>query len=167
MKQHTIPAGQHGDGSIPCPWLFKLPNLRRRVRFTESCRYTLPAYNQQDVNKLYGLSFGFSEENSARFGWRYNPATDKIELLAYVHDGGQLNRDAQYDFPVVAAVAIGEAVELNILVFKSLYTFIVGGYGTIDVPHSKLNTTYGVTRGFWFGGSQVAPTDITVEMENV
>lgn len=144
-----------------------MPRLRRKVRFMPSCRYELPAYNQQDANKLYGLSFGFSEANSARFAWRYNPTSDKVELLAYVHDAGKLNRNADFDFPVVASVDIGQEVMCDILVGASLYTFLVTGFSAQYVKHGKINTSYGITRGFWFGGSQVAPHDITVEMQSL
>ena len=162
----TIKQGQHGSDMISCPWLFKTPSLVRYVRFSDSCAYTLDAYNQLDVNKLYGASFGLSEDNSARFGWRF--VEGMIELVAYVHDRGQLNRNEFFDFPVVMRVDLNDMARCEIKVGKSDYLFQVdvrGKQNAVSVPHSKLTTSYGVTRGLWFGGSQVAPHDMTVEID--
>jgi hypothetical protein len=168
MATYTIPKGKHDDGTINCPWLFKLPNLVRYVRFDENCAYELDPYHQLDVNKLYGASFGLSEDNSARVGWRWNLTSKKIELIAYVHDRGQLNRGEDFDFPVVLSVNLREVVKLEIKVAKTSYLFTAeakGLYNEVVVAHSKLNTTLGITRGLWFGGESVAPHDMKVEMD--
>ncbi|MBC6988910.1 hypothetical protein [Hymenobacter sp. BT491] len=168
MSVYTLRPGQHEGGTLVCPWFFKLPSLRKWVRFGSDCIYELPAYNQLDANKLYGASFGFSEDNSARFGWRYNPAVYALELLAFVHDKGQLNFNEVKDFPVVARLQPGDVAECNIEVTASAYVFTVKVNEVLQpyvrVPHGKLNLSYGVTRGLYFGGNLTPPQVMTVEI---
>ena len=58
--------------------------FRYNVKFYPSCRYNI-GEDQSDINKLFGLSFGFHHNQSERIGWRYDRITDKIELLLYTY----------------------------------------------------------------------------------
>jgi hypothetical protein len=166
-----IEKGNHYDNRWFSSWPFiGKKEFKRTVEFTDSCAYTLPDYNSLDVNKLYGASFGFLgiHKRSARFGWRYSRSEQKIELLAYCYDKGERNWDAQLRFPVVAAIAIGEAVECSIKVTASSYIFhVTKGDETIGqlvaVAHSKL-PSWGLTASLYFGGELPAPQTLYVFM---
>ncbi|TGE29782.1 hypothetical protein [Hymenobacter metallicola] len=177
--RHTIKQGKHQDNRLFSSW----PHLGRKsisryVTFGESCRYTLPQYNSLDVNKLFGLSFGFFavHENSARFGWRWNEQDQCIDLLAYCYVNGRRNWNEQMEFPLVAQVKLGQKVRLTIeKCFQwssgsSLpkYAFLAeddGLIGCIRVVDTISVPRYGLTHSLYFGGSQPAPHDIHIEIE--
>lgn len=169
MKQYTIKSGNHGDGSIVCPWLLRAPSQRRRVEFMPGTDYLLLAYNQLDVNKLYGLSFGFSEDNSARWGSRWRPEFGCHELIPYCHIKGQLNRNETGDFFVAGTAGINDPVVLDIRTDATAHHFYFQDMHTpvYSVPHGGVQSKYGVTRGFWFGGTQTPDKDYTVGMQSL
>jgi hypothetical protein len=155
------------------PWVGE-QRMERYVTFDASCAYDSAPYNSEDVNKLFGLSFGLRgvHWNSARFGWRWSNSDQCIELLAYCYKHGKRNQDEQLRFPVVAQVKPGEKVALEIVYESDGYTFCVhtehGGYigctsvtagVPADLPH------YGLTHGLYFGGSQPAPHDMRLQID--
>ncbi|UOR07142.1 hypothetical protein MUN82_08600 [Hymenobacter aerilatus] len=176
MRSYTVKKGKHDDGSFNWPWCGKA-SIGRSVIFTPSCEYESQAYNADDVNKLFGISFGFSgpHKNSARFGWRWSKSAQCIELLAYVYVNGQRNWDKQMRFPVVAQVKIGQRVDCRINYHTEFaapcFSFTVREHETNKVIAAKFEDapgklpSYGLTHGLYFGGALVSPHDITVEME--
>ena len=44
---------------------------------------------EEQVNKLYGISFGEHQMNSVRIGWRASQVKSEIELFSYVYDNGE------------------------------------------------------------------------------
>lgn len=168
----TVKEGNHYDDNIFSvgPHIFK-KEFKKNVRFDKSCEYTLPAYSQQNVNKLFGGYFGFFAEHkySVRFGWRWSVSDQKIELLAYVYDGGKRNWDDQMRFPVVAQISLDESVDCSIDILKDSYVFSVKGADgqiigqQISVAHSKI-TFWGITQSFYFGGDASAPHTMSVYM---
>jgi hypothetical protein len=169
---HTIEAGHHYDTNIFSSW----PHLwqaefKKSVQFHGDCAYELPAYNRYDVNKLFGAAWGFrgAHWNSARFGWYWDPDNSEMVLVAYCYERGLRNQDAQFNFPVVARVRLGETVDCTIRVTATDYVFhIKQGDITIGqivaVPHSRL-PRWGITLGLYFGGSQAAPQTMRVWVE--
>ena len=148
--------------------------MTRHVTFGESCRYELPDYHGENVNKLFGLSFGFGgvHHNSARFGWRWSRSQQCIELLAYCYVNGVRNWDEQKRFPVVARVLPSQTVRCEIAAAYEyingqdvpVYTFMVEGPGIhclLSVPRVDV-PPYGLTCGLYFGGALPAPHDIHV-----
>lgn len=168
----TIKEGNHYDNNIFSvrPHIFQKAFIKN-VKFDNSCEYTLPAYSQQNVNKLFGGYFGFFAEHkySARFGWRWSVADQKIELLAYVYDAGRRNWDDQMRFPVVAQISLDENVNCSIDILDDSYVFNVKGTDgatigqQITVLHSKI-TFWGLTQSFYFGGETKAPHTMSVYM---
>lgn len=174
----TIKAGKHYDTN----WLDSLPfigktSMSRHVRFQEDCEYDMLPYNKDDVNKLFGMSFGLfaGHKNSARFGWRWSKSDQCIELLAYVYTDGKKNWDEQLRYPVVAKLPLGITYKCSIDVNKQgdfLFTvslllendyFLSGSYlqaGTKPLP------CYGFTQGLYFGGSLVAPHDMHIDVSS-
>lgn len=153
--------------------------MTRQVTFDTSCEYDSAAYNADDVNKLFGLSFGFGgvHHNSARFGWRWSKNDQCIELVAYVYNEGKKNWDAQLRYPVVAQVKPGKTVWCHII-----YTPAIGdkaGYFCfmVDDPQQRWLETnviapdnlphYGLTHGLYFGGELVASHNMSVQIGRV
>lgn len=174
MALFTIKQGNHYHRSPPfsaLPWVGEKA-MARYVTFSPECRYDSAPYNSQDVNKLFGLSFGFGgvHDNSARFGWRWSNSDQCIELLAYVYKDGVRNWDEQMRFPVVAQVQPGQRVYCKIqhtgggYYFRCLNTELTI-YGEIIVPAPIDPAGFGLTHGFYFGGQLVSPHDMTVQID--
>lgn len=141
-------------------------SLEKKIKFTASCRYNI-GENQKDWNKLFGMSFGYMplfkqfqmHYNSARFGWRYSPESDCIEVAPYLYTGGK----RQYaeilgiqPFPC----EIGKEYEMSITAYKSYVVYAIGSKVWVidqDVPSHR-----GFTAPLYFGGSKRAPHTIEV-----
>ena len=61
----------------------------RTIKFNGDCRYHIDGEDQWDWSKLYGVFFGLRgiHHDSIRFGWRYNPNTQKIEICRIMYFG--------------------------------------------------------------------------------
>jgi hypothetical protein len=177
VSRFTIKAGKHYHGMPPLstlPWV-GAQSMTRTVVFDASCAYDSAAYNSADVNKLFGLSFGFGgvHGNSARFGWRWSMADQCIELLAYVYAEGKRNQDEQLRFPVVAQVKPGRTVQLRIEYLyneEPLFVFTVSNEAgwyiwDEDVPAPAALPSFGLTHGLYFGGVLTAPHAMTVQID--
>jgi hypothetical protein len=149
--------------------------MARAVTFDASCVYDSAPYNSQDVNKLFGLSFGFGgvHHNSARFGWRYSMADKCIELLAYCYIEGQRNWDEQMRFPVVAQVQPGQKVHCRLgLHTQGMFFFtvrdeaekVLGMELSVKAPALP---HFGLTHGLYFGGSMAAPHTMAVQIDRL
>jgi hypothetical protein len=181
MAHFQVKQGKHYHGIPPLgtlPWIGQQA-MARAVTFDASCAYDSAPYNSQDVNKLFGLSFGFGgvHHNSARFGWRYSMADKCIELLAYCYIEGQRNWDEQLRFPVVAQVQPGKPYLLEVDYDGDTYEFSVAGIkfpigsGLWDeafvVNAAKKLPAYGLTHGLYFGGALPAPHTMGVRIDRI
>jgi hypothetical protein len=183
MPKFTLKEGAHYHGMPPfstLPWVGEKA-ISRYVTFSPECRYDSADYNSQDVNKLFGLSFGFGgvHGNSARFGWRWSNSDQCIELLAYVYVDGVRNQDAQLRFPVVAQVGLGETVKCTVgyllLQGKPEYCFWVQSIAPVPnaqiknvvVPLAASLPGFGLTHGLYFGGELTAPHTMTVQIDRL
>ena len=176
MAVFTIPKGKHYPRRPPLgtlPWV-GARDMHRVVTFGESARYDAAAYNRDDVNKLFGLSFGFGgvHGNSARFGWRWSRRLQAIELLAYCYLDGQRNWDGQMRFPVVATIRPGQVVNCRLGLHRNgFYYFtvrdaneeVLGMHLTAPAPAGL--PCFGLTHGPYFGGSLTAPHTCTVRLD--
>ena len=79
-KKYKIKKGEHYSGYRFKPFI-KKNKQRVEVLFNESCRY----YGTDQVNKLFGFGSIFVHKNSHRIGWRFNVASDSIELFTYTY----------------------------------------------------------------------------------
>lgn len=172
MSKFSIEAGAHYHSVPPIstlPWSGQR-FMERRVTFDASCQYDFPAHNSEDVNKLFGLSFGFGgvHHNSARFGWRWSKADQCVELLACCYVNGQRNWDKDFRFPVVAQIKVGQPVTCVIRCLStSEYGFYVTGLGTTKVARSPRLPHFGLTHGLYFGGIMAAPHEMTVRIDRM
>lgn len=117
--------------------------------------------NQGDINKLFGFADcnNHHHKNSIRFGWRWNPDSVAIEILAYYY----VNSVRKNKF--LTTVQPGE-----------LHTYVLyhhnDGYGIAikDVVDVVVEQGDVCTRGAYyllypyFGGNETAPHDIRIYM---
>lgn len=162
MKTLCVPKGKHRPNNR---WpLFKFywnkKNISGKYRFTESCRYNLHSADQEDWNKLIGLSFSFNpHKNSARIAWRYSIVNDCIELGYYIY------ADGQRSFKSITEVNIGVDVYTDIEKQTDRVKFSIHANG-IETTEFVVNNFWGkgfmYHLGLYFGGNQTAPQDIKV-----
>ena len=176
--KRTVHRGHHY--ALALPSLTTASGVAYRFAFDDSAIYTLSAANQLDYNKLPGFSDCGSidlAQNGAMFGWRWNPATQRVQISAYANAGGR----HQYWENHPSSVKLVELDPKEFLAFAPLhyaieiqggdYTFRVWGTlpggrvidassrlqrGCSDRPRRlKLGST------LYFGGTQTAPHDVS------
>lgn len=161
VRTWTIPAGAH-DAIGATFATTTSDRLHFRARFDESAQYaTVDPANQLDINKLRGFSDCSShhQTDSARFGWRW--ASDRVELLAYTYV------DGERQWALLGSALPGEWHDFEIRATGSTYVFALDGVETV-VPRGC--ATPGLLKyHLWpyFGGDEVAPHDISIEMEEL
>lgn len=151
---YTIREGHHSCS--PRPWGIGFDShYSKIVKFNSSAMYYFDSKEDQfDINKLWGR--GFMNGDSARFGWRWWEG--KIDILAYVHDGSLVTKDR-----LIKSVHVNQEYRLDLYINKNSYTFKIDGKDDTGVlKHHNRHASYPMD--FWFGGTQVAPQDITVEL---
>ncbi len=92
-------------------------SMTRYALFDDSTNYrTADPSKQGDINKLYGTSDcgAFHMNASARWGWRYNPTSNLIELFAFGEYYG--NHIYQHNQVPDATIGINQAIKLSIVV---------------------------------------------------
>lgn len=180
MKTYTIPAGQqHMKNRVP--GIFVGKSMRRRVKFNKSAIYkSIDPVNQWDVNKLFGFTDGFLTKydgkkkeyrfaNSARFGWDYRDGL--LRLYAYVYVNGERT------VKELSVIHFDKEYECTIAPIGKEYVFAIRPIdpaedepaATVDhVPRgAKASVVWGFYLFFFFGGNELAPHDITVQMETL
>ncbi len=162
-----IPAGRHRAR----PWRFRFwwrkNSFAWLVKFTDSCRYDLGNTDQYDINKLCGIGYlPGHHKDSARFGWRYWADRKQIELWAYCYVNGRR------EIKQLCFCEIGKEYRLRLQVLALSYYFDVyepssvtaAGIVTIEHNHSK---KFKYRLGAYFGGNQVSPRDMEIELTKV
>ncbi|MEN7549304.1 hypothetical protein AAG747_15375 [Rapidithrix thailandica] len=170
MKTYIIKPGKHFP-KWP-PYSFRGPVLRFGKRsvtveytvvFGVMTEYHLGNHNQKDWNKFPGIVWGLNPQKfSARFGWRYLPESGTWEIGYYVHDG-----DKQAIYPEVANKHVlechrGLPYRLKIVDDGEAYHFYVQGKHYHTVSKQQKTPWYGYRVGPYFGGDEVAPTELWV-----
>jgi hypothetical protein len=170
----VIKKGTHAPFRIPSV-IIGNKELHYKVRFTASCRYTLPTEDQADINKLIGIGYlnsiplkglkpvPFHHCNSARFGWHYDPAMDNIVLWAYWY----AHKERRYK--EICRVGIGEEVGVHLIRKDKHHTLTVtSSSSVIGAAHAPVPTSavsY-LLRPF-FGGNNPAPQDIEIDITEI
>lgn len=159
MKKYLIKKGQHNSGFHLGIHFKKEIVMKREVIFKENCKYDLNGIDQSDVNKLFGVSFGLHQKNSARFGWRWSLDKNKIEILTYTYINGVRNFDS------LQFVDLEETITLTLEAKADTYCF---KFGTSELTIKKSNTpSYGYFLYPYFGGNQMAPHDINIFIDSL
>ena len=133
------------------------------VQFDFSSKYDFGNDEQFDVNKLFGLTFGFSRKESARFGWRYAPEVNKFFLYAYTYVNGVRA------FTKVCECVANHSYVCQLRVHDNYYTFTVFvqktseeiGFCSVEKRHQK---KIAWLLGPFFGGTLPAPHNMTLKL---
>jgi hypothetical protein len=157
---YSISRGKHTSRPFRFGLYVNKRDITYDVTFFDSCKYNLNSDDQYDTNKLFGIGyFPHHHSNSARYGWRYNPLTDLIELMAYCYDNGIRT------ITKICDCKVNEPYRLSIQIEAGRYVFIVGRgsmfIAQFPVPKSK-NFKFGYKLGVYFGGNMTAPNDMAV-----
>lgn len=157
---------------IALPQFFSLEydtvQVSSEIVFHPNTAYTFDDADQWDWNKLCGFSLGLRgiHKNSFRFGWRYNPNTEKIELSGYIYTNS--NRS----YPKLMDIDLGEKARLDIIaISKSGHLdveFFINGtsmhrinYFTDEYRQNTVMLIY--ESGLYFGGDKPAPHNIDID----
>lgn len=158
---YTIAAGQHYADRNTLQEV-SLSEMKWAVIFDSSAIYTSgSAVNQYDINKLYGFSDNRlgHHQYSARIGWRFSDGA--LRLFAYVYNAG-VSESME-----IATVPINEPVLCSISVGKGRYVFTIGEV-VVEMPRlSQTEKAEGYRLYPYFGGDEVAPHDIRIQIRNV
>lgn len=148
------------------PLLFNPVTIARRVTFDFTARYDHPGtYDDEDVNKLFGVAFLRPHRNSARFGWRYDPAAKKIILYAYCYANGKR------EIGDLCTVVANHFYDCVIKIHRAGYDFIVYNENGEEIAfeyYERANANkLGWLLGPYFGGNRPAPHEITIKMRKL
>jgi hypothetical protein len=129
------------------------------VRFDDTAAYTsLDPVNQFDWNKLRGLSDcgNLHQTDSARFGWRWTGSA--VELAGYTYTG-TVRASTE-----LGTIAPNTTHELVLAFDGPWYRFTVDGV-TTSMPRGCSDAAL-IKYQLWpyFGGDEVAPHDITIDL---
>ena len=163
----VIEAGEHEPSPKRKVALLISPSeVSATVTFDSTCIYDLGVDDTDDWNKVIGLGFVGSKDQSlagqpphqvdgARVGWRWNKQRKCIDLGAYIYVEGK-----RIDFKV-AETTINTPTKLTIKIDYDRKLYQVLGGKAVPFTHSK---TFAYNTGLYFGGNQVAPHRIRVKV---
>jgi len=157
----TFKKGKHR--ATPLYWLvwwplfYNISVIKRRVIFSFSAKYELDNGDQEDVNKLFGLSFGRVHRNSVRFGWNYSPAVKKFFLYSYCYINGKRL------FSKLCECVANRQYECSIVVSPKEYIFMViqkDNNHVLGIEHISKGHRKKISwlLGPYFGGNKSAPS---------
>ena len=163
MSIYNVKQGQHPFTPSVSHRLSIRENLKGWwITIDESCRYELGGEDQNDWNKLAGLSFNLlnNHQNSAMFGWRWNPVTQVFEINVYCHIAGKVEM-SETIFKTPANKEFAAWLEMDYK--RNTVNFHI--YAGTPADYEKVETTVAfkslpiITReiGAWFGGNNPAP----------
>ena len=157
---YTIAQGQHSSDKSVLKSV-RVSSMNFIAKFDNSAIYqSVNPENQYDINKLYGFSEGFNHQyNSARIGWAYNDGA--LRLYAYAYNNGV--RASQE----ITTVSIGTDISCSISVSGNLYLFTVNN-STVSLSRANSTATASGYRLYpYFGGDEVAPHNIRIQIKNL
>ena len=147
--------------------LFNRTEIKRQVVFPFSSKYELDNGDQQDWNKLFGISFTMDpHDGSARYGWAYNPEKQRFELSAYCYLNGEQVMEHLCDcIPNLA-------YDCHLIITREDYKFRVYRKSDMAVMcsaefskgHRRRN---GYLLGPFFGGNQAPKKLLTIQLKKI
>ena len=133
-----------------------------QVIFDSSAVYeTVDPNNQWDINKLWGVSDcgDHHSMSSIRFGWRWSPALNCLEIFAYRRMFGE------FDYKKISCVPIGETIYMTMNIINNEYELCVDGTCvTMERPCFIEYKKYLLYP--YFGGDETAPHDIIIRIKD-
>jgi hypothetical protein len=162
-REFKIPQGSHRSYPIVTK-AFVGTKMGITAIFDESAKYEFSkdsSSDQGDINKLYGFSDcnGPHLQNSARFGWNWYQ--NKLSIYAFTHVSGQMNfrylSDVEFNKPYSGTIQIHPD--------KRSYIFNFNGISVQMDRGCQDQKAWGYELLPYFGGQQVAPHDITINVK--
>jgi hypothetical protein len=161
MVEYLIKKGNQSCDNNPYQPV-NMSELKFAVKFDSSAIYqTVDPGNQVDINKVYG----FSDNNalhhlfSARFGWRWR--NNELQVFGYIYNNGIMS------FQQIGTAKIGEENNCSIKVASNKYIFTLNE-STIEMPRASTTATaIGYKLYPFFGGTEMAPHDVHVWIQDL
>src|SRR5438552_4118608 len=98
MKKYLTKKNNNYSCHLPCIH-FGIKKLQFRFKFDGNCLYPIVDTDDDDLNKLFGWSFGYHHKNSIRIAWRPDEKDNtKIQVHSYMYNEGK--RTMNYIFSV-------------------------------------------------------------------
>ncbi len=155
-KSFEIKSDKHGSGFHFA--FVSGKSFKFSACFDQSAKYDLGNINQLDANKLLGHSdcTSFHHKNSARFGWRWNEKTNKIEILAYSY------ADKVRSIEFMGEMNLFEKANFEILTRENDYLFKFKNQVVVMNRGCEQKNPIRYKLYPYFGGDEVAPHNINV-----
>lgn len=160
FKSWKIKKGHHY-----CSNLLRLSLYLKQIRlsydviFQDSCAYTMAYPHNLDINKLFGLSYGYHHHNSIRFGWHSN---NGIQIFAYYYVDGIRKEEW------MCTLKTGVQYKMTIIRQSDKYSLVITGPDNLlkqkIVNHGLNMVNYGYELFPYFGGTQKCPQDMIILM---
>ena len=156
---YTIPKGHHRPDQFILPQFhFGRTKMERWVRFDASALAPVVVDCRENWNKLFGLSYGYHQNNSLRFGWRAHG--DQVEVGAYLYEQGK-RREAS-----IGRIDPGKWYPLEIHLYSDNYvSFDVDGVTKL-MKWCGCKPSFGYLLNPYFGGHCPAPVNVQIEMND-
>lgn len=157
--KYTVKKGNHFSG---IPSTYFTSDVCGTATFTEESKYSLSGVDQDDWNKLAGITYTLKPHyNTVLIGWRWNPNINMFQVAPYINEKG---KSIQPNNNEILNVYLGDEIYFH--VFKNriyLYPSIVSSMRIIKVANFKPSLiSYRVQH--YFGGNQAAPSDVSVNI---
>ena len=143
---------------------WKITSLSMRFSFHNECWWAPPRNNDDnDLNKLAGIGFGFNHQNnSVRLAWVPDFTTQGvIKIYGYTYDEKKVA--PKFTFQYITSVHVGEICEARIESHGN-YAITVKGV-TINMDNIKADPNLCFHLYPYFGGNNTAPHDMTIDLE--
>jgi hypothetical protein len=169
MKSYLIKKGNHYCNVSIFERIFSIGyNVKRiffRFKLHPECWWS-PARNSDDndLNKLYGLTYGLNSDhsNSVRLAWKPDFGVNgKIDIYGYIYDE-QLN--SQHISQYIASVQTGADCMAMITNNGNKYEFMVNSINA-EMPNNHPDPGLCFRLFPYFGGNNTAPNNMTIEIE--
>jgi len=161
LVTYTIAKGAHSsDKNSYKP--VTTTEMKFSVKFDSSAIYqTVVPSNQLDINKLYGFSDNNQDHHlySARIGWRWN--NNQLELFGYAYNNGT------FSYKYLTAVPLNQEINCSIKVQGQSYVITDNGITITMVRGAATEQAVGYQLYPYFGGDEVAPHEIKIQVKNL
>lgn len=138
-----------------------LDTIRINVRFTDSTKYELCCGDQWDWNKGMGImTRPHPHQGNATIGWRYNPNTGMFEVGYYVHDLDKNTTHMGGSYAI--AVYPDEEFWYEIIATDTAWFYRFSNGARYEIEKTFNTPPLKKVGGWWFGGNQSAPKDLTL-----
>lgn len=149
-----------------------LTSMEADILFQSSCAYDHGDSDQYDWNKLIGFAYTSFGTTSARWGWRWNLVSQKVEIAPYVNDGGTVllppsSQWIQVDLNTWfnAKIEVDRANERYIFTYNGSTVHYVNVSSSLASAYSSNDFIAGDL--FFFGGTKSAPHEMKIDYDNI